>query len=103
LELYYSKYGVYPSRVPGTNETWVWTDLTDILTSDESGLKISKVPKDPLNNNEHKYEYATDGQNYVLSAKLETKDQSLDDDLDGMQLGLDCGEEAGDIIYCISL
>jgi len=61
------------------------------------------VPKDPLNNTEYVYKYATDGQNYILGAKLETKDQALDDDLDGSQLGLDCGEELGDIIYCISL
>jgi len=73
------------------------------LTSSETGLKISKVPKDPLNNTEYVYKYATDGQNYILGAKLETKDQALDDDLDGSQLGLDCGEELGDIIYCISL
>lgn len=103
LELYYSKYGVYPSRVPGSNETWEWSDLTNVLTSSETGLKISKVPKDPLNNTEYVYKYATDGQNYVLGAKLETKDQALDDDLDGSQLGLDCGEELGDVIYCISL
>lgn len=103
LELYYSKYGVYPSRSPGSNETWEWADLVNVLTSSETGLKISKVPKDPLNNTEYVYKYATDGQNYVLGAKLETKDQALDDDLDGSQLGLDCGEELGDIIYCISL
>ena len=103
LELYYSKYGVYPSRVPGSNETWEWSDLVNVLTSSETGLKISKIPKDPLNNTEYVYKYATDGQNYVLGAKLETKDQSLDDDLDGSQLGLDCGEELGDVIYCISL
>lgn len=103
LELYYSKYGVYPSRSPGSNETWEWADLVNVLTSSETGLKISKVPKDPLNNTEYVYKYATDGQNYILGAKLETKDQSLDDDLDGSQLGLDCGEELGDIIYCISL
>ncbi len=103
LELYYSKYGVYPSRSPGSNETWEWADLVNVLTSSETGLKISKVPKDPLNNTEYVYKYATDGQNYILGAKLETKDQALDDDLDGSQLGLDCGEELGDIIYCISL
>ena len=103
LELYYSKYGVYPSRNPGSDEIWTWDEVIDILTSSETGLKISKVPKDPINNNEYTYQYATDGQNYILGAKLETKDQSLDDDLDGSQLGLDCGQEVGDTIYCISL
>lgn len=103
LELYYSKYGVYPSMTPGSNETWEWSELTDVLTSDETGLKLSKIPKDPLNNNEHKYMYATDGQSYVLGVKMETKDQSLDDDLDGSILGMDCGDELGDEIYCISL
>lgn len=103
LELYYSKYGVYPSKTPGNDEIWSWEELSEILTSDETDIKISKIPKDPTNNDEYKYIYATDGQSYILGAKLETKDQSLDDDLDGMQLGADCGEELGDNIYCISL
>ena len=77
--------------------------MTEIITSEETGLNISKLPKDPLNNDEYQYLYGSDGQSYVLGAKLETKDQSLDDDLDGMRFNINCGEEVGDIIYCVSL
>jgi len=73
------------------------------LTSEETGINITKIPKDPLASSGKNYFYATNGQEYILGALLETKDQSLDDDLDGTQLGADCGEETGDLIYCISL
>jgi len=103
LELYYSKYNSYPARIIDSNETWSWDELTDILTSEETGINITKIPKDPLASSGKNYFYATNGQEYILGALLETKDQSLDDDLDGTQLGADCGEETGDLIYCISL
>ncbi len=103
LELYYSKYNAYPARVIGSNETWSWDELANILTSKETGIQITKIPKDPLSSSGKNYFYATNGQEYILGAQLETKDQSLDDDLDGQQLGVDCGQEVGDTIYCISL
>jgi hypothetical protein len=41
------------------------------------------------------------GQDYVLGAQLETKDQALDEDIDGNIFGVDCGESVGDMIYCV--
>ncbi len=99
LELYYSKYGSYP----GGGQNWNWSDLVSIITSEETGLNIAKLPKDPLNNDKHQYLYGSDGQSYVLGVKLETKDASLDDDLDGMRFNIDCGEEVGDTVYCVSI
>lgn len=97
LELYYGKYNSYPSNIGN------WDDLTTILTSEETGIQVNKIPKDPLSGSGKMYLYASDGQTYVLGAQMETKDQSLDDDLDGQQLGIDCGQAVGDNIYCISL
>ncbi|MFA5230542.1 MAG: hypothetical protein WC422_04125 [Candidatus Paceibacterota bacterium] len=77
--------------------------MTEIITSEETGLNISKLPKDPLNNEEHQYLYGSDGQSYVLGVMLETKDSSLDDDLDGVRYNVNCGEEVGDTVYCVSI
>ena len=77
--------------------------MAEIITNEETGLNISKLPKDPLNNDKYQYLYGSDGQSYVLGAPLETKDASLDDDLDGVRYNINCGEEIGDMIYCVSL
>ncbi|HRZ29757.1 MAG TPA: hypothetical protein P5052_03310 [Candidatus Paceibacterota bacterium] len=77
--------------------------MVNIITSEETGLNITKLPKDPLNNEKYQYLYGSDGQSYILGVKLETKDAALDDDLDGMRFNINCGEEVGDVIYCVSL
>jgi len=77
------------------------------LTSPETGIGISKIPKDPLASTGKSYFYARSedqdslGQDYVLGARLETKDTALDEDIDGNVLGVDCGEPVGDMIYCV--
>lgn len=105
LELYYSKYNSYPKMAEaiGTDETLTWTELSNILISKETGLNANKIPGDPLKSSGWTYYYGTNGQSYVLGAKLETKDQSLDDDLDGTIFGVNCGTEKGDDVYCTNI
>lgn len=97
LELYYAKYYFYPQA---QND---WKAFTSILTSPEIGIGVSSIPKDPLTNVGWTYYYgrSSDGQDYVLGAKLETKDPALDDDVDGDLYGVFCGNEVGDTIYCV--
>jgi general secretion pathway protein G len=97
LELYYAKFYFYPPTQSS------WKALTDILTNPDTGIGVSSVPKDPLTNVGWTYYYGRsgDGQDYVLGAKLETKDPALDDDIDGTYYGVNCGNEIGDTIYCI--
>jgi hypothetical protein len=47
------------------------------------------------------YGRGEEGQDYVLGARMETKDQSLDNDIDGTNFGVDCGQEVGDMVYCV--
>ena len=96
LELYYAKYYFYPS----TNS---WQGLIDILTDSSTGVGVSKIAKDPLNSTGWTYYYgrSSNGQDYVIGAKLETKDPALDDDIDGSVYGVDCGSVVDDTIYCI--
>jgi len=108
LELYYSKYGFYPDVQVGLNDPDGWQDFSDILTDPEIGIGVSRIPKDPLSNVGQSYEYARsdDGQDYIIGAKLETKDPALDEDIDNDYpsnidtYGLDCGSNTGDTIYC---
>ncbi|HRV32105.1 MAG TPA: prepilin-type N-terminal cleavage/methylation domain-containing protein [Candidatus Paceibacterota bacterium] len=101
LELYYTKFGFYPEAQSD------WETFAMILTSSETGIGISKIPKDPLASTGKSYFYARSedsnnlGQDYVLGAQLETKDQALDEDIDGNIFGVDCGESVGDMIYCV--
>jgi general secretion pathway protein G len=96
LELYYAKFYFYP-------EAQSWEALTRILTDPEIGIGVSSVPKDPLTNVGWTYYYGRsgDGQDYVLGAKLETKDPALDADIDGSYYGVPCGDQTWDTIYCI--
>ena len=101
LERYYQTYNVYPkmSETIGSDETLTWAELSNILTSKEleTGGETqmpTKLPKDPLFGSGWTYYYGTNGQTYVIGAKLETKDQALDDDLDGTIYGVDCDKSA---------
>lgn len=97
LELYYAKFYFYPQ--PQSD----WRGFSLILTNPETGIGVSSVPKDPLTNVGWTYYYgrSSDGQDYVLGARLETKDPALDDDIDGTVYGVDCGNFVGDTIYCV--
>jgi len=100
FELYYTKFAFYPE--PQSD----WAAFTQVLVSPETGIGISKLPKDPLDNKSstnrsYMYGRSDDGQSYVIGARLETKDQSLDNDIDGTVYGVDCGQEVGDMVYCV--
>ena len=93
LELYYSKNGYYP-------QTANWSGLeTEIINA---GIGIENIPNDP--DKTANYEYASDGQSYVLKSTLEDKNNSvLREDIDGMQFStVDCGPASeDDRFYCI--
>jgi len=92
LELYYNKNGSYPTGITS------WGQLVTTLTG--AGIGISNVPVDPTNNSTYYYRYASDGTSYVLGAQLEdTNNPRLNDDVDGIVLGLSCD----DPVYCIRL
>lgn len=91
LELYYNRNGAYPT---GTS----WDQLSATLIN--AGIGISNVPSDPTNNTTYYYRYGSDGASYVLGAQLEdTNNPRLNDDVDGIILGVDCN----DPVYCIRL
>ncbi len=94
LELYYGKFISYPSGS--------WNGLEKILVDAEVG--ITGISDDPLGGSAH-YQYGTNGQNYVLGAKLEdSNSQVLKDDIDGSgadTFGVDCGTPTNDQVYCI--
>ena len=94
LELYYGKVGVYPDGD--------WSSLRGKLVSAEVG--ITSISDDPLGGNNH-YQYGTNGQNYVLGAKLEDKNsQVLKEDIDNAMtetFGVECGTQADDEYYCL--
>ncbi len=93
LELYYSKNGSYPQ----INN---WAGLQSELVN--SGIGIENIPNDP--DKRAVYEYAGDGQSYVLKAVLEDKNNSvLREDIDSLQFGsVDCGPASeDDRYYCV--
>ncbi len=101
MELYYNKYGYYPEGTINGSDITAWTAFTDILISANTGIGISKLPKDPLNSSGRSYIYvrSSDQQDYVLGAKLESKDQlSSDNSIIGTVYGISCGT---DMIYCV--
>lgn len=93
LELYYGLNNAYPDATS-------WDTLVTALINTDLGIK--KMGKDPLSGHPV-YEYATDGQSYVLKATFEQYNKALDDDMDDTVLGILCGT-AGDAEreYCIS-
>ncbi len=94
LELYYGKFGGYPLTT--------WDGLEGTLIEAEIG--VSGISDDPLGGTNH-YRYGSNGQSYVLGAKLEDpNNQVLKDDVDGSgaeTIGVDCGSEAADEFYCL--
>ncbi len=94
LELYYTKYQRYPALGSGDS----WTSLDNSLTT--AGIGVSSVSNDPLSPSvTYLYGVSSDGQNYVLAAKLEDSgNPGLKDDPDDTNLyGVDCS----DPVYCV--
>src|SRR3989344_3914378 len=94
LELYYGKFGGYPLTT--------WDGLEGTLIEAEIG--VSGISDDPLGGTNH-YRYGSNGQSYVLGAKLEDlNNQVLKDDIDGSggdTIGVECGTPAKDEYYCL--
>jgi prepilin-type N-terminal cleavage/methylation domain-containing protein len=91
LELYYAKFGNYPN--PYSN-----VDVSTIGLQGAS-IGVTKIPADPSSG--QTYKYGSNGQSYVLGAKLEeTAAAVLNDDIDNdvaERFGVDCA----DPVYCI--
>jgi prepilin-type N-terminal cleavage/methylation domain-containing protein len=97
LELYYARYSYYPKNIS------TWTDLENELTN--AGIGVSRIPYDPIKAT-RAYQYGVESseyQDYVLGATLETPDGALDDDIDAILYGIDCGSGGSDTdgVYCI--
>ena len=94
LELYYGKFGSYPQGD--------WSSLRQELKDADIG--IVNISDDPSGGATH-YTYGSNGQNYVLGAKLEdSNNQVLKDDIDGSgadTFGVECGTPTNDEFYCI--
>lgn len=87
LELYYNRCRVYPNPSSGV----LTAGATGTGCSTTFGTYMSSVPVDPLSSSGRKYDYALSGAKYVLRASLEQNNAALTDDLDGTQVGLNCG------------
>ena len=94
LELYYGKFGGYPLTA--------WDGLKAMLVEAEVG--VSSISDDPLSGTNH-YKYGSNGQSYVIGAKLEDpNNQVLKDDVDGSggdTFSVECGTSTGDEYYCL--
>ncbi|MDP3880993.1 MAG: prepilin-type N-terminal cleavage/methylation domain-containing protein [bacterium] len=93
LELYYTKSGEYP-------DTSSWANLQTELEGASIGVR--KVPEETLTGHDP-YEYAGDGQNYVLKAYLEDPSENLTkDSITGFSIdGVGCDEDE-DEAFCVA-
>jgi len=100
LELYYSRYGVYPGvssgGTPGScsnamSGTTGWTALGTCLTFSPPGEEslIKKLANDPSVGSSYEYEMLNSGKNYLMRAKLESASNDIlkDDIDDGTMVG----------------
>ena len=94
LELYYGKFGGYPLTT--------WDGLEKTITDAEIG--VTSISDDPLGGTNH-YKYGSNGQSYVIGAKLEDpNNQVLKDDMDGSgsdTFSVECGTLTDDQYYCL--
>jgi len=99
MELYYNKYGYYPvGKITEYTSSADWGNFTAILTDPMTGVGISKLPKDPVATKSYMYSRSDDQQDYVLGAKLENKDQTMENSIEGSIYGISCGT---DMLYCV--
>lgn len=109
LEIYFNRYGTYPTRT-GTNQ---WGNLTTDITG--GGIGVSQIPRDPIRSSmtdADQYQYSASSATapatgYVLRATLEDSgNRALETDLDGIIFGIDCGPTSfpeTPAYYCIQL
>jgi len=106
LEVYFNRYGTYPTRT-GINQ---WANLTTDITS--GGIGISRIPTDPIFTGNDQYQYSANSgtapaTSYVMRATLEDSgNRSLSEDVDGTVNGIDCGPTSfpeSPAYYCVQL
>ncbi|MBI3638524.1 type II secretion system protein [Candidatus Wolfebacteria bacterium] len=101
LELYYAKNQTYPDFPVNFSDpsTSGWLAFSNALIT--AGIGVSNLSNDPLKS--QSYAYGTNGQSYVLGAKLEDENSSaLKDSVKGGgndTFGVDCSGS----VYCIKL
>lgn len=107
LETYFFICGHYPG---GPNCEVQSINTWDALAASLAGVKAissaDKLPKDPIQNRADGYKYgtSTDNLSYVIRATLESRNQVLDNDVDGTVFSLDCGaspETQPNWFYCL--
>jgi general secretion pathway protein G len=87
LELYYSKKQEYP-------QTSDWKTLKELIANADIG--VSSIPNDPLSSQD--YLYGSDGQGYIIGAKLEDDTNSnLKDSFKGTEYEVNCSGP----VYCV--
>jgi prepilin-type N-terminal cleavage/methylation domain-containing protein len=110
LELYYTRCQFYPGGpdcAQGSGNL-SWPELQSALK--ESNLGITNVSNDPScrsqdDDCDNNYVYSSDGEQYVLQARLEDKESPLKKDSyingsDGNSFpGTQCGQESGNYFY----
>lgn len=70
------------------------------MTSDEVGLRINKLPRDPSSSSGKSYMYGTNGQSYVLGAQLETEHPALSESLRENTFNIPCADKN---MYCTTM
>lgn len=96
MEQYYAQCDHYPGVTTGNCAATItsWSDLEGEL---ETRLNV-KVPNDPVAGRSYSYGYdAPESLTYVLAATLEKDNRTLQDDLDGTVLGVECDDR----VYCV--
>ncbi|MBI5421492.1 MAG: type II secretion system protein [Parcubacteria group bacterium] len=100
LELFYSKYGVYPNNT--NNNLSDWASLGTLLSSPTVGL-LQVIPTDPSPGTITPYKYGAtnNGAGYVMSATLESSNNAvLANDIDGANVN-GSGVSCDDPTYCV--
>lgn len=96
LELYFSKFGAYPSASD-------WAQLSSDLSG--AAIGVTRVPNDPSAGKT--YHYCATGSSYVVAAELEDPNNPSLQDVQGVSSwpcqpgGNTCGTTPG--LYCIAL
>jgi len=95
LEMFYMSCRQYPATLTDTNNAGACTKSL--------GKFIDLPIKDPQNV-DYADKYATDvpKSDYVLGVKLELNRKELEEDVDGDNYGVDCGDATADTIYCVT-
>ncbi len=97
LELYYNKYGTYPSDTS-------WATLVTDLTSSSTAIGVTQVPNDPTPSKTYYFESFTGGSSYVIGAVLESANSSVFTGYSPPSIGVPNGmTDCSKPNYCLSL